>query len=230
MTQTNMMVRLAGVTIPCRCHVCGFFNSRDEEYQVFVPFMKEGLENGDRAMQIASARQNEEQLVRLEEAGAGAKAARQSGQLEALPWDQAHLRGGRFDPDAMIALLEEVATANERQGPGLTRLWANMGWALEDFPGVHGILEYESRVNDVLPNYDMATVCAYDVAKFSASLIMDVLRTHPFVIMGGVLRENPFYVPPREFLKELRSRTDVYKLEAPLGDTASTSHTVPLMN
>lgn len=214
MTPNTRTVELAGATIPCRCHVCGFFNSRDEEYQVFVPFMKEGLENSDRVMQIASARQNQEQLGRLEEAGAGAKAARQSGQLQALSWDQAHLLGGRFDPDAMIALLAEVATANERQGPGLTRLWVNMGWALEDFPGVHGIIEYESRVNDILPNYDMATVCVYDVAKFSASLIMDVLRTHPFVIMGDVLRENPFYVPAGEFLEELRGRTNVYRLEA----------------
>ena len=36
---------------------------------------------------------------------------------------------------------------------------------------------------------------------------MDILRTHPMVIIGGVLRENPFYVPPDEFLKEFRART-----------------------
>jgi hypothetical protein len=35
---------------------------------------------------------------------------------------------------------------------------------------------------------------------------MDILRTHPMVIVGGVLRENPFFVPPDEFLRELRQR------------------------
>src|SRR5437764_706433 len=25
---------------------------------------------------------------------------------------------------------------------------------------------------------------------------MDIMRTHPMVIVGGVLRENPFFVPP----------------------------------
>ena len=35
---------------------------------------------------------------------------------------------------------------------------------------------------------------------------MDILRTHPMVIIGGVLQENPFFVPPNEFLKELRTR------------------------
>lgn len=35
---------------------------------------------------------------------------------------------------------------------------------------------------------------------------MDILRTHPMVILGGVLQKNPFFVPPAEFLEELRER------------------------
>jgi hypothetical protein len=38
-------------------------------------------------------------------------------------------------------------------------------------------------------------------------MIIDIMRTHPMVIVGGVLQENPFFVPPAEFLEELRSRT-----------------------
>jgi hypothetical protein len=37
-------------------------------------------------------------------------------------------------------------------------------------------------------------------------MIIDIMRTHPMVIVGGVLQENPFFVPPAEFLKELGSR------------------------
>jgi len=36
---------------------------------------------------------------------------------------------------------------------------------------------------------------------------MDIMRTHPMVIIGGALFENPFYVPPDQMLKELRERT-----------------------
>jgi hypothetical protein len=83
-----------------------------------------------------------------------------------------------------------------------------MEWALEDRPGVDDIVEYESRLNYVLPKYDDAVVCTYDLAKFSASVVMDILRTHPLVIIGGILQENPFFVPPDEFLKELQERRD----------------------
>jgi hypothetical protein len=32
------------------------------------------------------------------------------------------------------------------------------------------------------------------------------MRTHPMIIIGGILQENPFFVPPDEFLHELRTR------------------------
>jgi hypothetical protein len=44
------------------------------------------------------------------------------------------------------------------------------------------------------------------VARFGANVVMDVLRTHPMVIIGGILQQNPFFVPPDEFLRELRER------------------------
>jgi hypothetical protein len=59
-------------------------------------------------------------------------------------------------------------------------------------------------VNYLAPKYDDVLCCTYDLAQFGANVIMNVLRTHPMVIIGGVLQENPFLVPPDEFLCELR--------------------------
>jgi hypothetical protein len=81
-----------------------------------------------------------------------------------------------------------------------------MEWPPGEHPGIHPILEYDARINDVLPSYEMITVCAYDITKFSASFVMDVLRTHPRVVVGGVLREDPLYMPPDQFLQELSQR------------------------
>jgi hypothetical protein len=38
---------------------------------------------------------------------------------------------------------------------------------------------------------------------------MDILRTHPMVVIGGVLQENPCFVAPDEFLRELRARRNL---------------------
>lgn len=32
------------------------------------------------------------------------------------------------------------------------------------------------------------------------------VRTHPVIIIGGILQRNPFFVPPGEFLREFRER------------------------
>src|SRR5205085_4644000 len=91
------------------------------------------------------------------------------------------------------------------------RLVAHMEWALLDKPGVYDLLEYETRLNYLLPKYDDPVICTYDLSKFSASVVMDIMRTHPVVIIGGVLQENPFFVPPDQFLLELRRERSVRK-------------------
>jgi hypothetical protein len=40
-----------------------------------------------------------------------------------------------------------------KEGFPLTRLVAHMEWALEDRPGVNDLVEYETRLNYVLPRY-----------------------------------------------------------------------------
>ena len=56
------------------------------------------------------------------------------------------------------------------------------------------------------PRHEDAVICVYDLARFRADVVMDIMRTHPVVLIGGILQENPFFVPPDEFLRELRER------------------------
>jgi hypothetical protein len=52
-------------------------------------------------------------------------------------------------------------------------------------------------------------VCTYDLSKFGSSVAMDIMRTHPVAIIGGLLQENPFFVPPDQFLLEIRERQSI---------------------
>jgi hypothetical protein len=203
----NRSVKLAGSELTCSCHACAFFSSADEEQAVLAPFAKDGLAANDRLVQIINDRHREDRLQRLRTEGIDVDEATARGQLEMRPWEKAYLNGGKgFDQDAMLALIQEVLKEGRSSGFGMTRLWANMEWALEDLPGVDQIVEYETRLNHVLPQYDDVVVCTYDLNKFSAATVMDILRTHPQVIVGGALQQNPFFVPPDQFLAELHNR------------------------
>ena len=206
MDESTTTVRLPSATARRFGHVCAFFHKREEEYRVLLPLAKEGFERGERVFHIVDPEHRPERMRRLEEVGISPAAARRPGQVEIRAWEGAYLRGGRFDKEAMITLLEETLRGAKADGFGQTRVWANMEWALGEFPGVEDLVEYETRVNYFLPSYDDLVVCTYDLTKFGASVVVDILRTHPLVIIGGILQENPFFVPPDEFLRELRAR------------------------
>lgn len=205
MNEEVRSVHLAGSTVTQSCHACAFFQTREEEERILLPFIKDGIEQRDKIIHIINERYRDERLKRIRESGVDVDTAEESGVLEVRPWESAYLRQGKFDQFAMLELLEKTLEKGRREY-GKTRLWANMEWSLEVFPGFGEIVEYECRIHDVLANYDDPVICAYDLSIFNATLIMDILRTHPMVIVGGILQENPFFVPPAQFLEELRAR------------------------
>ena len=71
-----------------------------------------------------------------------------------------------------------------------------MEWILEDRPSVEDYLEYETRLNYVLPKYKDPVICVYNCEKYDAGIVMDILRTHPVVMIGGVMQRNPFFITP----------------------------------
>jgi len=204
--ESHTPIELGGSTLGKHCHICAFFHSQDEEYPVLLPFIKEGLDRGEKAFHVVDPNLRDEHLRHLESAGIETGAIEQSGQLELRNWHEAYLRDGHFDQNRMLALLQSVLDDARQQGFPLTRLVAHMEWAMEDRPGVNDIVEYETRLNYFLHRYPDPVVCVYDLAKFGAAAVIDIMRTHPMIIIGGVLQENPFFVPPDVFLCELRKR------------------------
>jgi hypothetical protein len=187
-------------------HICAFFNGMDEHYRVLGSFIKEGFDTGDKAFHLIDPTRREDHLKRLADSGIDVDAATASGQLEVHPWEDGPLRGERFDQDTWLAGFEEVLQSGAGSGFARTRFLAQMEWALADLPDLDDMIEFETRVNYVVPKYDHPVICAYDLSRFDASTVMYALRTHPLVIVGGLLQENPFYVDPDQLLLELRER------------------------
>ena len=150
---SDQPIRFAGSVLSAQRHICAFFHSSDEEYRVLQPFIKEGFERGEKAFHIVDPELRDEHLRRLESASIDVDASEQSGQFELRNWADAYLRDGHFDQDKMLALIQEVLEGGRQQGFPLTRLVAHMEWALEDRPGVNDLVEYETRLNYLLPRY-----------------------------------------------------------------------------
>ena len=187
-------------------HVCAFFNNDDEKYRVLLPFIRDGFACGDKAVHVVNPDQCDDHKHRLTAAGIDLETAKRKGQFELHTNTDAYLRDGHFDQDRMLEAFEQLASGNATGGFPLSRIVCQMDWAGGNRSYTDDLVEFESRVNHVWRQHDDAVICVYDLAKFGGDMVVDMIRTHPMIIIGGILYQNPFFVPPEEFLPELRAR------------------------
>ncbi len=207
MKVTAAPIPFAGSMLGSYRHVCAFFSSRQEEYDTLLPFVRDGLERGERAFHILPSQNREDHLEQLRSAGIDVTAAQRRRQLEVATSQETYLRGGRFNKDAMLAMVQEVLKTGATLGFPLTRMIGHAETVREDWSGLNEWIEYEARLNDVLPRYDDPVICTYDLNLLNGTIAVDILRTHPVAIIGGLLCENPFFVPPPEFLRQVLQRS-----------------------
>ena len=188
-------------------HVCAFFNSRDQEYDVLNPFFKEAMDQGEKNLHIVDPALQEDHRARLTASGIDARACEACGQLQVLPWHEAYFDDtGKFDKDRMLAVVDQLTGTGRDEGYSRLRIMGNMNWVFGDAFGANEVIQYEAEVNEVLARNRQPAVCVYDLAKLSGSLMMDLLRTHPLTLINGVVQENPFFTPPAAMLEELKGR------------------------
>lgn len=188
-------------------HVCAFFNSRDEQYQVLGPYFKQGVDQGENNLHIVDPALANDHRSRLSTFGIDTPHCEACGQLQVLPWTTAFLNTkGEFDKDTMLATLDTITKKVDGSTAPRVRIMGDMGWVFDDVVGACDIIEYECEVNEVLERSQQPAVCVYDMAKLSGTMLMDLLRTHPLTLIAGVVHENPYFTPPEQLLVELKAR------------------------
>jgi hypothetical protein len=204
MKATAAPIPFAGSMLGAYRHVCAFFSSPHEEYDTLLPFVRDGLERGERAYHVFPASYLDRHFEQLRSAGIDVAGAKHRRQLEVASAEEICLPRGHFDKDSMLALIPAALESGTALGFPLTRMIVHATTVLEEWSRVNEWIEFEARLNDVLPRYDDPVICAYDANLLNGAIAVDILRTHPVAIIGGLLHENPFFVSPQEFLRKAR--------------------------
>jgi hypothetical protein len=208
-TPQSRPIRLAGSILGDFCHVAAFFSNRNEEYRTVLPFIKDGLDSGEKVVNTIDPMRRDDHLERMASFGIDVTTVCERGQLELRDWNNTYLINGEFDRDRTYALYERLTTDYRRQGFSRIRFLTHMEWALEAKRDIDDLLEYEAKSNEHWLGQEGRvdpSICTYDLSRFGGDVVVDVIRTHPLVIIGGVLQENPFFVSAAEFLRELKER------------------------
>jgi hypothetical protein len=196
---------IPGLRLTAGDHVCAFYRGPGERDEILIPYLRAGLVTGDKCICVVDSVEPRQVLSAL---GSEAEVNGwiSDTQLELRASTEAYLRSGRFCTEEMLAFWEDFV------GPAVTgrfsfaRSVGEMTWALRQAPGVEELVGYESELNRFLPRYPQVILCLYDLDRFGGEVIIDIVKTHPRILLGGMVVDNPNYLEPDEFLA-VRSRS-----------------------
>jgi hypothetical protein len=177
-------------------HACLLYDRREDQMAAVVPFIHEGLRLGHRCLYIVDDCTAADVFSALSVAHTDVLGAVRKGALAVQAKQDTYLRGGRFDPDAMLALLDAAIDDAIAEGYPRFRATGEMTWALGPEPGTERLLDYEARLTRMIAVRPVLIICQYNRPRFPPEIIRGVLLTHPTAIIGERAYDNPFNERP----------------------------------
>jgi hypothetical protein len=201
---TPRSIRLCGQEIDQPGHICAFFSSRNEEYETLIPYLKDGVDAGEQVLNVLDEDRLRDHRARLEVGGVPVD----DGRLLVSSSEDTYLAGGHFDMARMVGFVRDHLVAATAEGRCVrTAGW--MDWIYREAPGTERAMEYEARMNLLVRTFDCTFMCVYDLSKLHGEMVVDIMATHPYVVLRGQVRQNPFYIPPEVYLSAALGREGV---------------------
>ena len=203
MSQTmteSVALGVLGISVPAGTHLCVFFRGTSGLEEIVLPFLAEGIRANDKCLCILESRVPSDVLSGLaRQVDVGTSVA--TGNWNWLRRPRPTCAPASSPPRTCSA------TGLTRRPPpaaaanfSLTRATGEMPSVLNQPAGRAEFFRYEARLNEVIPTYPQVILCLYDLERFGAEVLMDALRTHPMVVVDGMVHDNPYYVEPGKFL------------------------------
>ncbi len=184
----------AGPVNEPRGHTCGIVQSPAQFRTVMRQYFRPGPLAGEHCVFV------------LDKQDPGQALAAIGSDAETSQWQQDGLLDGRFpqqaDGDRTNLTVDEMLDVwNEiiemaRTRP--VRIAGEVSWWLYQ-TSEERLLRYESELNRAMPS-GLSALCVYDLTRFGPDAWLDMLRTHPNLLIGeDYLTRNRYYLPPNEF-------------------------------
>jgi signal transduction histidine kinase len=193
-------------------HFCSIYESPEEHYAVAIPFIRIGLDRGEKCIYIADDGTVGDVREAMQSEGIDVDRAIASQALVLSTKEDAYLEHGSFHPDWMFTFWKEATQLAMGEGFSALRATGETEWVLRGGYGLERWMEYESRLTHTLSESNCSALCQYNRRLFPPELILDVIRTHPTVVYGSTVCRNLYYVPPDEFLGANQTAHEVERL------------------
>lgn len=174
-------------------HICYLYNDDEERHRILSLFARHALLEGDRLDYLADVSDSAEFPRIMAELGLPHPRHDLAGHIEIATTRDAYFPTGEFDPDATLARIRQHFHDAMADGHNGARITGEMAWALRGIPGSERLIEFESRINQLVQETPSTVMCQYDLREFDGATMFDVMSVHPMIVIGGQILRNPFY-------------------------------------
>jgi hypothetical protein len=202
MCQKDQTVDLGFVDsrMPAGTHICQIYNLDEERNDSLLKYLLSGINSGERVTCFSDNITEDEIEEYFKEKGLSFNEARDKGDVSLSSTGAAYFQNDKFDPDIMLDLLTKFYDDAMKDGYPACRVIGEMSPEIDNVPGGSRLMEYECLVTRLLEDHPVTAVCQYDASKFDGGTIMEVLKVHPQMVVNGMVLNNPFFIPPDEYL------------------------------
>ncbi|MGM0442197.1 MAG: MEDS domain-containing protein [Elusimicrobiota bacterium] len=163
-------------------HIGLFYDSPKEQSNIISNFIKQGLEKNYKCIYITSRDNKKNILSSLDTLGVKTQNFQDKGQLNFNRVKDTYLRGGTFNIQNMINIINTSFFQAKKEGYYGLRGLAEMNWAIEKNIALYKLKRYENTVNEVLKDKEISLLCQYEFKKFPAEFIKNMIFIHPYVL------------------------------------------------
>jgi hypothetical protein len=189
-------IGLPGADIHSQDHICALFDGEAQRDEILFPFLQAGLDDGDKCVLVLDHDEPRDVLGRFADA-ATLDGWTASGALDVRGAAPADPDARALVVDEMLANWDDAVTAAQAGSEfDFVRVTGDATW-WGPRTDVETLVSYESELNHYIPDR-MAVLCLYDVSRCESALLIDAVRTHPRLLVGSVVIENPYYLPPAD--------------------------------
>jgi signal transduction histidine kinase len=202
-------------------HVCSICEHELEYLDLIVPFVRIGLDRGEKCVCLAEEGSEGHIEQALSAAGIDVAAAVERKAFVLMSPKQANLKGDSFDPYRMFTFWRDLSSRAREEGFSRLRGAGDMQWILRGAPGAQRWLAYERNLTQLAADHQCLLLCRYHRPNFRPEHLLDVIRTHPLVIHRGTIAQNIYYQPC-----DVDSQTELHapELESLLNDLRKREH------
>ena len=171
-------------------HICIFYRDSATLLETLVPYLIDGLRKGERCFCAQKPEMISRLRMALEARGVDTHRELRRGALEIHSEEEIYFPNGKFEPQAMMEMLECSVEDSLRRGFAGFRTAGEMSWALNGQDGCDQLPAYEEMVNASFPDKAAVGICQYPVHGFPSRVLESVIASHRMALEETMVSTN----------------------------------------